>query len=162
MKTEIKWGVIFSVMTILWIALEKLTGLHDQRIQWHPYLTNLIAIPAIWIYVLAIREKRQQLGGQISFKQILVFGLLVSVVVAALSPLAQWICFTFITPNFFQNAIQAGVAQGQKLGDLQAFFNASSYRVQGVVGALMIGLLTTLILGAIMRSKKPAAQTASA
>ena len=162
MKTELKWGVIFSVMTVLWIALEKLTGLHDQRIHLHPYLTNLIAIPAIWIYVLAIREKRQQLGGQISFKQILAFGLLVSVVVAVLSPLAQWICFTFITPNFFQNAIQAGVAQGQKLEDLQAFFNASSYRVQGVIGALMIGALTTIILGAIMRSKKPAALTASA
>jgi membrane-associated HD superfamily phosphohydrolase len=144
-------------MSILWIALEKLTGLHDQHIKWHPYLTLLIAIPAVWIYVLAIREKRQELGGQMTFKQIFIFGLLIGIVVALLTPLAQWICFTYITPNYFQNAIQTGLAQGYKLEDLQANFNARSYRLQGIIGGVVMGALTSLILGAIMRTKKAAA-----
>jgi hypothetical protein len=48
-KVEIKWGVIFFLMTLVWMFLEKIAGLHDQYIDKHPVYTNLIAIPAIWL-----------------------------------------------------------------------------------------------------------------
>lgn len=153
MKTIIKWGVIFSAMSVCWIALEKLLGFHDQRIQLHPYFTNLIFFPAVAVYVYAMRERRTELGGKATFKELFLFGLGVSVVVAVLAPLGQWICFTFITPTFFQNVIAAGVAQGHKLEELQANFNAANYRIIGVIGGLVIGAITSLILAAIMRSK---------
>lgn len=51
-KTEIKWAFIFSGMTLLWMVLEKLSGLHGKYIDYHLYLTNLFAIPAIWVMVL--------------------------------------------------------------------------------------------------------------
>ena len=48
MKIEIKWALIFSVMGLLWMLLEKLSGLHGKYIDYHQYLTNLFAIPAIF------------------------------------------------------------------------------------------------------------------
>ena len=39
-KTEIKWAVIFSIVMLLWITLEKLTGLHSEHIDKHPVYTN--------------------------------------------------------------------------------------------------------------------------
>lgn len=57
---EIKWAVLFLIMTLLWMVLEKLCGLHGKYIDYHLYLTNLFAIPAIWFMVLALREKKEK------------------------------------------------------------------------------------------------------
>ncbi len=154
MKTIIKWGATFSVMTILWLTLEKLLGFHDQRIQWHPMFTNLIFFPAVAVYVYAFRERRAELNGKATFKELFLFGLGVSVIVALLSPLAQQLVFKFITPTYFQNAINAGLAQGYKLEALQANFNLANYAVQGAIGSVMIGAITSLVLALIMRTKK--------
>jgi len=35
-------------MSLVWMLLEKLTGLHGKYIDYHLYLTNVFAIPAIW------------------------------------------------------------------------------------------------------------------
>lgn len=162
MKTEIKWGLIFSLMMLLWLALERLTGLHDKHIGLQAYLTNLIAIPAIWIYVLMLREKRRQLGGKLSFKQAFLAGLLMTVVAAVLVPPSQWLTFNFITPHYLENALNYSVAHGQPLAEAQAFFNRSNYLRVGIIGALGMGLITTLILAFIMRTQgAPAASQAA-
>ncbi|MFN8257850.1 MAG: hypothetical protein U0W24_19290 [Bacteroidales bacterium] len=57
-KIEIKWAIIFSVVALLWMVLEKLCGLHDKYIDYHLYLTNLFAIPAIVTMVLALKDKK--------------------------------------------------------------------------------------------------------
>jgi len=56
-RIEIKWAIIFSIIVLLWMVLEKLSGLHSQYIDYHIYLTNLFAIPAIWLVVLALKIK---------------------------------------------------------------------------------------------------------
>jgi len=153
MKTEIKWGVIFTIAMLLWLALERLAGLHDKYLWLHPYLSNLMVIPSVWIYVLLIREKRRRLSGTITFKQAFIAGLLTTIVVALLVPLSQWLQFKFITPHLFENAINYCVAQGQTLAYAQSLFNAQSYLRLGIGGALVMGVLTSLILAAIMRTK---------
>jgi len=37
-KTEIKWALWFTGMTLLWMVLEKLAGLHGRYIDYHLYL----------------------------------------------------------------------------------------------------------------------------
>ncbi len=48
---EIKWTIVFVLMTLLWMVGEKLTGLHDENIEHHLVYTNFYAIPAIAVYV---------------------------------------------------------------------------------------------------------------
>ena len=154
MKTEIKWGLIFTAVSLLWMMLERVTGLHDKYIHLHPILTNLFAIPAIVMMVLAIKEKKRLFGGKISFKQAFLCGLGVSVVVAALSPLAQWITSRVISPNFFTNAINHAVQAGlQTREQAEAFFSLNSYMLQASLGALVMGTLTSLIVAAFLRTK---------
>ena len=45
-KTEIKWAIIFAIVMLMWITLEKLTGLHSEHIDKHPMYTNFFSIPA--------------------------------------------------------------------------------------------------------------------
>jgi hypothetical protein len=70
LKTEIKWAIIFTVVGLLWMVLEKVSGLHDQYIDYHLYLTNLFAIPAIVMMVMALKEKkRKDYRGFMTYKQ---------------------------------------------------------------------------------------------
>jgi len=34
-KIELKWSVIFVVLMLLWMVIERLTGLHDEHIASH-------------------------------------------------------------------------------------------------------------------------------
>lgn len=147
-KIEIKWAIIFSAMTLLWMLLEKLSGLHSNYINYHLYLTNLFAIPAVWLIVLALRDKKNNFyNGQISYLQGLLSGIILSVIIALISPLTQWITSYIITPEYFPNVIKFSVEQGyhQTFADAEAYFNYQNYALQSAIGALVMGTITTAI-----------------
>ncbi|MEZ4690566.1 MAG: hypothetical protein R3A12_10435 [Ignavibacteria bacterium] len=58
-RIEIKWGVIFIVMMLLWTFLEKSVGLHSQYISLHPIYSNFVIIPSVIIFVLALLDKKK-------------------------------------------------------------------------------------------------------
>src|SRR5690606_13610699 len=74
-STEIKWALIFSVATLAWMLAEKVSGLHDRYIDYQMYLTLLFLIPAVWIYLLALKNKRKKdYGGRFTYFQGFVSG----------------------------------------------------------------------------------------
>ncbi len=156
-KIEFKWAVIFSVMTLLWMTGEKLFGLHGKYIDLQMYLTNLYAIPAIVVMVLALRDKKKSFyQGQMSYKQGFLSGLILSVIIALISPLTQWVISNVISPEYFPNVIKRSIELGYFLtkGAAEDYFNYSNYAVQGVFGALAMGILTTAIAMIFIRTKK--------
>ncbi len=152
-KTEIKWAVIFSTMMILWMLLERLVGLHDVHIDKHTTYTNLVVIPAVVIYVLALLDKRKNdLQGFMTYKQGFLAGLIITTVVTLLTPLMQFITSTVITPDYFANVIEFVVKDG-KMTQQQAedYFNLQNYVVQGLMGAPIMGIFTTAIVAIFTR-----------
>jgi hypothetical protein len=157
LKIEIKWAIIFSVIGLLWMLLEKLVGLHSTHIDKHMYLTNLFAIPAIIVMVLALKDKKKDFyAGQMNYKQGLISGTILSVFIALLSPLTQWITSTIITPEYFPNVIAYSVETGyyKSIEEAEAYFNLKNYIVQSIIGALLMGIITTAIAMIFIRSKK--------
>lgn len=153
---EAKWAIIFSVMTLLWMVLEKLSGLHGKYIDYHLYLTNLFAIPAIWVMVLALKDKKKNFyGSQITYQQGLVSGIILSVLIALLSPLTQWITSYVITPEYFPNVIKRSVEIGyyKTTAEAEANFNYRNYATQGLIGALVMGIVTSAIAMIFIRTK---------
>lgn len=158
LRIEIKWGVLFSLAGLLWLGGERLMGLHGERIAWHAGLTNLFFFPAVTMMYLAIRERRRALGGQIHFFAALVSGTIVSLVVALLSPLAQFIGHRWISPHFFERASAHAVSTGKlTIEQADRYFNLSSYMLQASLGAIVAGLLTSLVLALLMRTSSSAA-----
>ena len=156
-KIEIKWAVIFSIMGLLWMVLEKLCGLHSTYIDYHLYLTNLFAIPAIIIMVMALKDKKKNFyNGQITYKQGLISGIILSIIIALISPLTQWITSYVITPEYFPNVIKRSVEIGyyKTTEEAQANFNYKNYAIQGAIGALIMGIVTTAIAMIFIRTKK--------
>lgn len=157
MKIEIKWAIIFSVVSLLWMLLEKLSGLHGKYIDYHLYLTNLFAIPAIIVMVMALKDKKNIFyGGQMNYKQGLISGIVLSVIIALISPLTQWIISYVISPEYFPNVIKRSVELGyfKTTADAEANFNYPNYAVQSAIGALVMGILTTAIAMIFIRTKK--------
>ncbi|MFY8026182.1 MAG: DUF4199 domain-containing protein [Sediminibacterium sp.] len=156
-KIEIKWAILFSIMGLVWMLLEKLSGLHSTYIDYHLYLTNLFAIPAIWVMVLALKEKKKVFyNGNITYLQGLLSGIVLSIIIALISPLTQWITSYIITPEYFPNVIKRSVEIGyyKTTAEAEANFNYSNYAIQGAIAAFVMGLVTTAIAMIFLRTKK--------
>jgi len=155
-RLEIKWALIFVTMSLLWMLLEKLVGLHSTHIDKHMYWTNLFAIPAIIVYVLALKEKKKKdYNGQMTYKQGFISGLIITAIVTLFSPLTQWIVSTVITPEYFPNVIAHSVEIGyhKSLEEAEAYFNLKNYIVQSVIGAITMGVITSAIVAFFVRTK---------
>jgi len=154
-KIEIKWAIIFTIMILVWMFIEKLAGFHSEHIDKHPIYTNFIIIPTIIIYVLALLDKRKNVyNGIMTYKQGLISGLVIALIVTILSPLTQYITSTIITPDYFSNVIKYVVNEGE-MNQIEAenYFNLKSYIIQALIGAPIMGIVTTAIVAIFTRRK---------
>lgn len=151
--TELKWALIFTVMMLLWMVIERVSGLHGRFIDQHAIYTNFVAIPAIIIYVLALREKRDKdLGGLMSWPQGFVAGLIMSLIIMVLTPVTQWLTHEVISPQYFTNVIAYAVDNGMMTNEeAQAYFSLKNYLIQSVIGALIMGTVTSAIVAIFVR-----------
>ncbi len=159
-RTEIKWAFIFAIIQLAWMALEKVTGLHDQHIDKHPIFTNFFALLAVAIYVLALLDKRKTAHhGYMTYGQGVVSGLILTLFITILTPLTQYITSSIISPDYFENAAAYAI-ESQKMTQEEAnkYFNLSSYVKQGLIGTSIMGVITTLIVAIFTRKKRPAEQ----
>lgn len=153
-KTEIKWGVIFTLAALLWMVLEKSLGWHDEHIAKHPLYTNIFAVVAILIFVFALKEKRDKdLNGKMSWVKGFITGVIISLFVALLSPLAQYLTHNYISPEYFNNAIAHGISLGNNKVDMEVYFNFNNYVVMSVISALAMGILTSAIVAFFLKKK---------
>ncbi len=154
-KTEIKFAIYFFIVTLIWMAGERLVGLHSTHIDKHMYYTNLYAIPAVLVYVFALREKRKTFNGMMSYGQAFKSGIILTIFIAILSPLGQYITSTYITPHFFENAINYAVTNNKSTQqEAVDYFNLNNYLKQSIIGALVMGVVTTAIVSAFVRRSK--------
>jgi len=157
---EIKWALIFVIIQLLWMLLERVAGLHGENIDKHAMFTNFFAIPAIAVYVIALLDKRKNhYGGFMTYGQGFISGVIITVIVTILSPLTQYIICTVISPDYFRNATEYAVSSGKLTQEAaETYYSLKSYIIQGLIGAPIMGLITTAIVALFTRkNNKPEA-----
>jgi membrane glycosyltransferase len=137
------------------MLLEKTLGWHEERIADHQWLTLLFAPFAILMYLLEMREKRRRVySGKMTWLQGFISGVILSVFVALLSPLAQYITHEFIIPKYFNNVIEYSVTNDlMTRTKANEYFNINSYMWQSAFGALGFGIATAAIVAIFVRKK---------
>jgi len=152
---EIKWGIQFTIISIVWMIFEKISGLHDANIDRQLIYTNLFGLVAVAIYFLALRDKKKNyFNGQMDWRQGFISGVVLTVVITLLSPLATGIIYTYVTPSFFDTMIAHRVAKGlQTQQQAHAYFNLMSYTVMGVFDALSKGIITAALIALFVKTK---------
>lgn len=144
------------MITLLsWMLLEKTLGWHEENIANHWWLTMLFAPFAIFIYLLAVREKRRRVyNKKMTWVQGFISGVILTVFVALLSPVAQYITHNYITPEYFNTVIEYSITNDlmtrTKAND---YFNINNYMWQSAIGALGFGVVTAAIVAFFTRKK---------
>ena len=153
---EIKWGIIFMLAQLFWMFGEKLFGLHDEYIEKHSLYTNLFAVVAIAIYLLALYDKRKNYyNGYMSWKEGFISGLFITLVVIILSPFSQYIISQYISPEYFSNIIRLSVEKGEMTrNQAQEHFSLKNYVILSAVWAVISGVITAALTALIMRKNK--------
>ncbi len=154
-RIEIKWAIIFVLATLLWMVFEKSMGWHDVLIEKHAIYTNFFAIIAIAVYILALLDKRKvDYHGKMDWKQGFISGIILSVIIAVISPITQYITSTFITPEYFTNVINFVVDSGKMDREAaESYFNLKSYILQSLFGALTMGIVTSAIVAFFVKKQ---------
>lgn len=152
-RIELKWGVIFAAVGLLWMVFEKAMGWHDDLIDKHPLYTNFFGIIAILIYFLALRDKRENFfSGIMSWRQGFTSGIIITIVISLLTPISQYIISKYISPDYFSNIIEYSVENDRmNRTDANALFNLKSYIIQTTSWALVMGVVTAAIVAWIVK-----------
>lgn len=152
---EIKWGIQFTIVSMVWMILEKSVGLHDAHIDKQLIYTNLFGFVAILLYCLEMNDKKKHFyHGNMDWKQGFLSGTVMTVVIALLSPIANGIIYTYITPGFFEHMITYRVQHKfQTQTQAEAYFNLHSYIVLGLFDVLSKGILTAAVVALFLKTK---------
>jgi hypothetical protein len=153
--SEIKWAFIFTATTLLWMLAEKATGLHDIHIDKHAVYRNLFAVPAILIYVFALREKRAQTHkGEINYWETLKSGIWLTFFATLFAPISQYITSTLITPDYFAYATEHAIENGNMEPEYaEEYFSMSNYIQISLIGTPIMGVLTSTVVAAFIKTK---------
>ena len=155
-RIEWEWAGIFFLLTLAWMSLEKSLGWHDVHIADHALYTNIYDLLFIILMALAIRSvKLKRYHGSMSWKQGIESGMWITLILAAISPLTQWITHRLISPSFFPNIIQFATDNHLMTPEAAAAqFNLPNYIWQNVVGTLILGTAATVVLAHLFRTKE--------
>ena len=138
------------------MIFEKVMDWHDEFIDKHAIYTNIFGIIALGIYILALRDKRNNFfKGSITWRQGFVTGIILTIIITIFSPLSQYIVATYISPEYFDNMIEYSV-QNKRMNLEQAstLYNLKSYIIQAIFSALVMGVGTAALAALIIRNKK--------
>lgn len=152
---EIKWAVIFTIALLAWILLEKTLGWEEGQITSQQWFTLLFVPFAILMYLLALREKRRRVfGGKLTWLQGFISGVILTIFIALLTPLTQYISNNFITVEYFNDVTENSVTN-ELMTRTRAneFFNINGYIWQAIFGALGLGVVTAAIVAVFVRKK---------
>ncbi len=153
---EIKWALIYSIAMLVWMFIEKMSGLHDQYIDRQLLLTNAFGIIGLLIYFLAIKEKRDKyFRGEMLWVQGFLSGVYLAVFIAILTPVVNYIIYELISPEYFANMIRYYSQADAKFNASSGmFFTLKSYIIQSSMSGLSMGIIASALIALVLRNKK--------
>lgn len=146
-RSALTVSVFIFIVSTLWMAFEKLIGLHGKFIEYHQYITMILPIFIILITAKSTQLYRFKCGGKITFAHALFFGLSLTAFNSALSPLGLWIFENFINPNFYKDFINYSVTNGlHDKASAHDYFNHDNYLEQSMLGQSIMGIFLSVVI----------------
>ncbi|MGO3181781.1 MAG: DUF4199 domain-containing protein [Aequorivita sp.] len=152
---ELKWAVIFTIAILCWMLLEKTMGWHEEQIVDRYWFTLFFVPFALLLYLSAMREKRRRVyDRKMTWLQGFISGVILTIFIALLSPLAQYISHNYITTEYFNTVAEHSVTNDLMTKTLaNDLLNINNYILQSFFGALGLGIPTAAIVAFFVRKK---------
>ncbi len=143
-------------ISLMWTYLERSMGLHDSNIENHAVYSNFFGIFALAVYAMSIFDKkRNYYHGQVDWTRGFLSGLTLTVMIAVLSPLTQFVALKYISPDFIANMKAHYLAHnpaGASVAD--SFFSFRGMLLQGIFTIMSMGVVASAIIAWFARSKE--------
>ena len=140
---------------LLWLSVEYEIGLQDRFLSLYPYLTLLSIVIPFWCYHRAFKEKIAQLEGNLTLKQALASGLIITFFSCLLALPVHILFYKQINPDLLPAMFDYAVNVMHLRPEVAAnVVNYKSYLMSSVSDSLISGLLVTVILAYRMRTVK--------
>ena len=152
---EIKWAIVYVVISFLWIFIQKSLGFFDSNISLHLFFSVLVVFTLIPLFFFSHTDKKKNfLNGKMIWKQGFISGCIIIVMATLFVPLLSYLTYEIIAPDFFDKAIAFYTKTG-KLTTIDAAkqFNLKSYIIQGISDNLSFGIIFSAIVAYFTKSK---------
>jgi hypothetical protein len=137
------------------VYFEKVLGYHDEYVSSQAIFSFWLMIPQALIYVASIRQKREKYyGGEITWQKAFISGVVLSAVIAGLSPAAMYIMVEVVSPAFLSNIVEARAAQGIPREGLEQMYNLNTLVSQAIFNNLATGVFFAAIIALFLKNKK--------
>lgn len=98
-KYEIRWALIISILTFIWIVFEHEIGLHNGIREFNPIYSLVFVFPAFLFYIFFfIDKKRRRYKNRLRFKHAFLSGVSLTIVLFILSFPVQYIVHYLFPP----------------------------------------------------------------
>jgi hypothetical protein len=161
MKTGVKWGLIMGVvLAVYYVGVYASGQVTNQALG---YLSWLIIVGAV---VMGLREFKASNEGFMSFGQGVGLGAIASLLGGVIESVARYVYIAF-NPDIIEQLIAFTRAELEKNPDLPAeqldmamemstkFMTPAMMTIMGVIGTLVLGVITALIASAVMKAERP-------
>jgi hypothetical protein len=158
-KVSIKWSLFYVIVVIILTYVYQFLNVDQtSAIKYVSY------IPYIAFMLLAQKEYRDQMGGYMTFGEGFLAGFKYTAITAVLTALFVYIYFTLLSPQVFQQVMDAQRAKLEAKGGLTddqintalSFTTAGFVAIIMVIASLVMGTIIALIGAAIFKKDKPA------
>ena len=154
-EIELKWATAFTAISVVWVYFEKYLGYHDEFVSSQGVFSFWLLVPHVLIYVVSIREKRERYyNGEITWQKAFISGVILSVVIAGLSPAAIYLMTEVVSPDYISNIIEVRSEQGIPRDGLVQVFNLNAMISQTIFNNLATGVFFSAIIALIFKNKK--------
>jgi len=151
---EIKWAAIITTFYCIWAYIEKTTGNHKD-------FSNIIIFGLLFMVILLVMsimaffdKKMNFYEGKWDFKQAFRFGLFLTGITALLNPIAHYIIYNSISPDYFTNLIEYQIAKGRETKEtLEKTYNFDSTMYQNMRDILSFGIVLSAALAYFLKTK---------
>jgi hypothetical protein len=152
--TEIKWGIRYAFLWILWLFIEKSSGYYEAKISDHALYSALFTFVTLFVYFVALKEKKNTFfKGEMTWKQGCITGIFLTVVMTVLTPFCQIIFHKAIAPEFFPNMIAYSMSNGNSRETAENYFSLSNYILQSAFGTLSLGVVLSAVVALFLQTK---------
>jgi hypothetical protein len=161
-RIALKWGLIYGIIGIVYNTVAYNTGL------WKNWLIGLLAMLILLFgtLYLAFNEYKTLNAGFMTFKEGLGLGMLTVTTGGLLSVLFDSFYRKYIDPSLLEQQIEMITEQYESMGLSEAQIDEAVQKIEnsagsglgflwGVLGAIFVGFIASLIMSAIMKKDKP-------
>jgi len=158
---EIKYALLISTFTLIWIAFEQLLGLQDEYVEWHKIVTNFsLIIPIIGIW-LAIKDFKQVKISKYTFQKGFGIGFRITLMNTVLILPVIYLFYYFINPEWpntminvaKMKALENGQDPIKAIEEARSYFSLKYYLIQSAIGTFIFGTLISSVIAFLIKNR---------